>query len=80
MDDGVTSFVVNEIEEAVEAMRRVRDLSRAQCPGSFEKRFTVSRMASDYIDVYTRAGRFSDEKNEPVVGILNALFFRAPGR
>ena len=54
MDDGVTGFVVNEIEQAVEAVRRVRDLSRARCREVFEKRFTASRMANDYIDVYTR--------------------------
>jgi glycosyltransferase involved in cell wall biosynthesis len=54
MDDGVTGFVVHEIEEAVEAVRRVRDLSRARCREVFEKRFTASRMAQDYINVYTR--------------------------
>ena len=54
MDDGVTGFVVNDIEEAVEAVRRVRDLSRARCREVFDKRFTASRMANDYIDVYTR--------------------------
>jgi glycosyltransferase involved in cell wall biosynthesis len=54
MDDGVTGFVVNDIEQAVEAVRRVRDLSRARCRKVFEKRFTASRMASDYINVYTR--------------------------
>ena len=54
MDDGLTGFVVNDIEQAVEATRRVRDLSRARCREIFEKRFTASRMANDYIDVYTR--------------------------
>jgi glycosyltransferase involved in cell wall biosynthesis len=54
MDDGVTGFVVNDIEQAVEATRRVRDLSRARCREVFERRFTSSRMASDYIKVYTR--------------------------
>ena len=54
MDDGVTGFVVNTIEGAVEATRRVRDLSRAKCREVFEKRFTASRMAHDYIEVYTR--------------------------
>ena len=54
MDDGVTGFVVNDIEQAVEAVRRVRDLSRARCRKVFEKRFTASRMANDYINVYTR--------------------------
>jgi glycosyltransferase involved in cell wall biosynthesis len=54
MDNGVAGFVVNEIEEAVEAVRRVRDLSRARCREVFEKRFTASRMASDYINAFTR--------------------------
>lgn len=54
MDDGVTGFVVSEMEDAVEAVRRVRDLSRARCREVFEKRFTASRMAHDYIEVYTR--------------------------
>ena len=54
MDDGVTGFVVNDIDQAVEAVGRVRDLSRARCREVFEKRFTASRMASDYVNVYTR--------------------------
>jgi len=54
MDDGVTGFIVNDIEQAVEAVERVRELSRARCREVFEKRFTASRMASDYVNVYTR--------------------------
>jgi len=54
MDDGVTGFVVNDIEDAVEAVRRVRDLSRARCREVFEKRFAASRMASDYVNAYSR--------------------------
>ncbi len=54
MEDGVTGFIVNEIEQAVEAVGRVRDLSRARCREVFEKRFTASRMAGDYVDVYQR--------------------------
>jgi glycosyltransferase involved in cell wall biosynthesis len=54
MDDGVTGFVVSDIDQAVEAVGRVRDLSRARCREVFENRFTASRMASDYVNVYTR--------------------------
>jgi len=53
MEDGVTGFIVSEIEQAVEAVGRVRDLSRARCREVFEKRFTASRMASDYVNLYT---------------------------
>src|SRR5262249_4820193 len=54
MDDGVTGFVVNDIDEAVKAIGRVRDLSRARCRKVFEKRFTASRMASDYANAFMR--------------------------
>jgi len=53
MENGVTGFVVNEIEEAVDAVHRVRDLSRARCREIFDKRFTASRMASDYVNAYS---------------------------
>jgi glycosyltransferase involved in cell wall biosynthesis len=54
MENGVTGFIVNEIDHAVEAVGRVRDLSRAGCRDVFEKRFTASRMARDYIDAFAR--------------------------
>jgi glycosyltransferase involved in cell wall biosynthesis len=54
MENGVTGFVVNEIEEAVEAVGRVGDFSRARCRDVFEKRFTASRMAKDYVNAYMR--------------------------
>jgi hypothetical protein len=54
MENGVTGFIVSEIEQAVEAVGRVRDLSRARCRQVFEKRFAASRMASDYVNVYAR--------------------------
>src|SRR5881396_799000 len=54
MDDGVTGFIVRELDEAAEAVRRVRNLSRARCREVFYKRFTATRMANDYIHVYQR--------------------------
>jgi len=52
LDDGVTGFIVNEIEDAVEATRRVGDLDRRRCREVFDDRFTVARMAHDYVAVY----------------------------
>jgi glycosyltransferase involved in cell wall biosynthesis len=54
MDDGATGFIVDDLEQAVEAVHRVRDVSRARCREIFEKRFTASRMARDYVNVYMR--------------------------
>jgi glycosyltransferase involved in cell wall biosynthesis len=54
MEHGVTGFVVNGLDEAVEAIGHVSNLSRARCRETFEKRFTASRMASDYVKLYRR--------------------------
>jgi hypothetical protein len=54
MENGVTGFIVDEIEQAMEAVGRVRDLSRARCREFFEERFTASRMASDYVNAFMR--------------------------
>ncbi len=52
IEDGRTGFVVSSIEEAAAAVRRVESLSRAECRRSFEKRFTASRMAKNYVAEY----------------------------
>lgn len=57
MENGVTGFVVSELDDAVEATRGVRNLSRACCREVFEKRFTASRMANDYVHVYEQMVR-----------------------
>jgi glycosyltransferase involved in cell wall biosynthesis len=54
MEDGVTGFVVTDVDQAVEATRRVGSLNRARCRHVFEERFVASRMATDYVKVYTR--------------------------
>jgi glycosyltransferase involved in cell wall biosynthesis len=54
MDDGVTGFVVESMEQAVRAVERVVSLSRAECRRVFERRFSVRRMARDYLAVYRR--------------------------
>jgi len=50
--DGVSGFVVDSVEEAARALERLPSLSRAACRQAFEKRFTVSRMAHDYVNLY----------------------------
>jgi glycosyltransferase involved in cell wall biosynthesis len=54
MEHGVTGFVVNGLDESVEAIGHVANLSRARCRETFEERFTASRMASDYVKLYRR--------------------------
>jgi glycosyltransferase involved in cell wall biosynthesis len=54
IDHGVTGFIVDTIEEAIEATRRVDRLDRRTCRAVFEQRFSVSRMAADYLQLYRK--------------------------
>jgi len=54
VEEGRTGFIVKELEDAIKAVRRVPELSRARCREVFEKRFTSTRMACDYVKVYNR--------------------------
>jgi glycosyltransferase involved in cell wall biosynthesis len=65
MEEGHTGFIVEELEDAVEAVRRVPKLSRKHCREVFENRFTATRMANDYVRVYERLiDRKQDEPSE----------------
>jgi glycosyltransferase involved in cell wall biosynthesis len=52
VEEGVTGFIVKSEEEAVKALERVSSLNRAKCRATFERRFTVNRMAKDYLSIY----------------------------
>jgi hypothetical protein len=47
-------FIVKGLEDAVEAVRRVPDLTRIRCREVFDRRFTAARMARDYVQTYER--------------------------
>lgn len=57
VDDGVTGFVVNDIDAAVRAVERVKGIDRLACRRVFEERFNASRMARQYVELYNRAIR-----------------------
>jgi glycosyltransferase involved in cell wall biosynthesis len=54
MVDGETGFIVEETDDAVDAVKRVAGLSRERCREVFEERFTAGRMARDYVSIYER--------------------------
>jgi glycosyltransferase involved in cell wall biosynthesis len=54
IEDGVTGWIVEGMEEAVQAVARVSALSRARCRQIFEEHFSVSRMARDYLRIYKK--------------------------
>ena len=49
---GETGFVVQTLEEAVEAVRRIERIERAACRRWVEARFTVERMVEGYEAAY----------------------------
>jgi glycosyltransferase involved in cell wall biosynthesis len=61
LEHGVNAFIVDTVEEAIAATRRIHLLDRRACRRSFEQRFNVTRMAEEYLGVYERviAGRRS---------------------
>jgi glycosyltransferase involved in cell wall biosynthesis len=65
VDDGVTGYVVDTIDEALSALEGVLALDRTRVRRRFEERFSAARMAKDYVRIYERliatpAGREED--------------------
>jgi glycosyltransferase involved in cell wall biosynthesis len=52
IDDGQSGFIVSNVDDAVKAVERAMNLSRSGVRECFERRFTVERMAKDYISIY----------------------------
>jgi glycosyltransferase involved in cell wall biosynthesis len=54
VEDGVSGFVVDTIDEAVRAAGRIGGLDRAKVRAQFERRFTAERMAHGYLEIYRK--------------------------
>jgi glycosyltransferase involved in cell wall biosynthesis len=54
MDHGVTGFIVQDMKQAIAAAAEAHTLSRARIREVFETRFSASRMAKDYVELYGR--------------------------
>jgi glycosyltransferase involved in cell wall biosynthesis len=65
MEDGVTGFIVRDLDGAVKGVNGIRDLSRARCREVFEKRFAAERMANDYLEIYNRLVASDVERTQP---------------
>jgi glycosyltransferase involved in cell wall biosynthesis len=54
IDNGVTGWAVDNMQEAICSLGRVLALDRARVRRRYDERFTVARMAQDYVRVYER--------------------------
>jgi glycosyltransferase involved in cell wall biosynthesis len=52
IDPGVTGLIVDSMDEAIRVMPQVLALDRRTVRQKFEQRFSASRMAKDYVQVY----------------------------
>jgi glycosyltransferase involved in cell wall biosynthesis len=54
MDDGLTGFVVEDVDQAVRAVGRLDRLFRPSIRSRFEERFSAGAMARDYVKIYQK--------------------------
>jgi len=78
IDHGVSGFIVDDIDGAVDAVGRLDELDRGAVRATFERRFSVERMARDYVAVYEQliagwphrsGGVVPATAEEPVAGV-----------
>ena len=62
IEDGLTGFLVDHIDEAVRAVARLHELDRREIRRRFEQRFSVERMAGDYLNIYQTLGHTSEAR------------------
>jgi glycosyltransferase involved in cell wall biosynthesis len=54
IEDGVSGYIVENIEEAVEAVAGIDALSRRKVRACFELRYSSAVMAAQYVDIYRK--------------------------
>src|SRR5579883_586219 len=52
MEDGLTGFVVDDVEDAAAAVGRLDELYRPSIRSRFEERFSARAMAREYVRIY----------------------------
>ena len=78
MKDGLSGFVVPDLDGAVEAVKRVDQLDRKKIRRYFEQRFTAAHMTQDYLKIYER---LVSRKKTPLTvanGVLNWMKLTSP--
>jgi glycosyltransferase involved in cell wall biosynthesis len=52
IEDGRTGFLVNTVEEAIQALQRLREIDRSACRKRVQQHFSIDRMVMAYEQVY----------------------------
>ncbi|ACC73875.1 glycosyltransferase family 4 protein [Paraburkholderia phymatum] len=63
VENGVTGWLVDDVDSAVAAVKRIGAIDRWRCRRAYESRFTAARMADEYVDLYASlCGRVNDNQ------------------
>ena len=62
--DNKTGFLVNNVDEAVEAIGKLDQINRTDCRKRVEEHFTIDCMAAVYEEVYEEILRKKAKKNK----------------
>jgi glycosyltransferase involved in cell wall biosynthesis len=54
IEEGITGFVVDDVDQAVAALPKLQRFDRNRCRRVFEQRFSATRMTEDYLQIYRR--------------------------
>lgn len=57
IDDGVTGFLVDNVEEMADAIGRVHEIRPEACRAAAEQRFSRDRMVREYLDLYAATAK-----------------------
>jgi glycosyltransferase involved in cell wall biosynthesis len=57
LEDGVTGFIVQNENQAVDAVRKIGMFDRDRIRAEFDRRFTAQTMAQNYLKLYSRLAR-----------------------
>ena len=63
MENGVSGFIVNTQQEAIDAIGQLDTIDRLQCRRAFERRFSAQHMTQSYLRLYEQQIR-QRQKNE----------------
>jgi glycosyltransferase involved in cell wall biosynthesis len=57
LEHGKTGFIVQTMDQAIEAVQKIGTISRTVCRQEFERRYTSARMAENYVRTFERLRR-----------------------
>ncbi len=66
IDDGVSGFIVSNVEEAVNAVNKINITLRSMVRKMFEEKYTAARMAKDYLKIYESLVHSNHNNASPV--------------